>query len=157
MASGRKNGSIDAFAKTMLKNNHHKQIAQSHQINLYESLKSNAKPFVSASKMSGIHPHKMMVTNESIMPEESSHRKVVNNIFISNLNINLNLNINISIPPSPRSTRNHNASYMESYQSNEADISNILGRKKSKGSGDKMSINLASLGNRKPSVPNATD
>ena len=43
--------------------------------------------------------------------------RVVNNIFISNLNINLNLNINISIPPSPRSTRNNNQSIMDSFNS----------------------------------------
>lgn len=77
---------------------------------MYESLKSNAKPLISSSKMSGVHPHKMLVTNESVVAEEPSQRKVVNNIFISNLNINLNLNINISIPPSPRSTRNLNTS-----------------------------------------------
>jgi hypothetical protein len=43
--------------------------------------------------------------------------RVVNNIFISNLNINLNLNINISIPPSPKSTRNNDQSIIDSFNS----------------------------------------
>lgn len=111
----------------------HKEIAKSQQANSVAnpSIKAGRHPFVSASKMK--HANKNQITNESVVAEENSGQKVVNNIFISSLNINLNLNINISIPPSPRSTRNHNASYLESHHSLEENKSILVSRRKSKG------------------------
>lgn len=49
--------------------------------------------------------------------------KVINNIFISNININHNLNINISIPPSIKSSRNNSQSIIDSFHS---EISNLV-------------------------------